>query len=111
MEFAHVSLRAGRNVTVLHRGKCLLNGFDPDLVQQLFVKTQRLGSNIQLQCEVKSIEKGDRGFEVHAQVAGAEQTFEADLVVHGAGRVPDVEDLGLTAAEVEAGNRGITVNE
>jgi glutathione reductase (NADPH) len=110
MEFAHVSLRADRNVTVLHRGKRLLEGFDPDLVQQLFEKTHRLGANIQLHSEVKAVEKSERGLQVHAQVAGAEKTFEADLVVHGGGRVPDIEDLNLAAAEVEGGNRGIKVN-
>lgn len=111
MEFAHVCLRADRKVTVLHRGKRLLEGFDADLVQQLFEKAQRLGANIQLQSEVKAIEKNDHGLQIHAQVAGAEKTFEADLVVHGAGRIPDIEDLNLPAADVEAGNQGIKVNE
>jgi glutathione reductase (NADPH) len=111
MEFAHVSLRVDRSVTILHRGKRLLEGFDPDLVQQLFEKTQRLGANIHLQSEVKAIEKNDSGLQIHAQVAGEAKTFEADLVVHGAGRVPDIEDLNLPAADVEAGNQGIKVNE
>jgi len=35
MVFAHVSLRAGCEVTILHRGERLLESFDPDLVQQL----------------------------------------------------------------------------
>ena len=43
MEFAHVSLRTNRDVTVLHRGRRLLEGFDPDLVEQLSQKTQHLG--------------------------------------------------------------------
>jgi glutathione reductase (NADPH) len=111
MEFAHVSLRVDRSVTILHRGKRLLEGFDPDLVQQLFEKTQRLGANIHLQSEVKAIEKNDSGLQIHAQAAGEAKTFEADLVVHGAGRVPDIEDLNLSAADVEAGNQGIKVNE
>jgi len=111
MEFAHVSLRANRSVTILHRGKRLLEGFDPDLVQQLFEKTQRLGAAIHLQAEAKAIEKNDGGLTVHARVAGAEKLFEADLVVHGAGRVPDIEDLNLAAAGVEAEKRGIRVNE
>jgi len=111
MEFAHISLRAERDVTVLHRGKRLLEGFDPDLVHQLFEKTQHLGATIHLQAEVKAIEKGNTGLTVHAQVAGAEKKFEADLVVHGAGRVPNIEDLNLTAAAVEADKRGIKVNE
>jgi glutathione reductase (NADPH) len=111
MEFAHVSVRTDRSVTILHRGKRLLEGFDPDLVQQLFEKTQHLGATIHLQAEVKAIEKGDGGLVVHAQVADAEKTFGADLVVHGAGRVPDIEDLNLTAAAVETDKQGIKVND
>ena len=111
MEFAHVALRADRQVTILHRGKRLLEGFDADLVQQLFEKTQHLGATIHLQAEVKAIEKGDGGLAVHAQVAGAEKTFGADLVVHGAGRVPDIEDLNLIAAAVETDKQGIKVND
>jgi glutathione reductase (NADPH) len=110
MEFAHISVRADRSVTILHRGKRLLEGFDPDLVQQLFEKTQHLGATIHLQAEVKAIEKGDGGLVVHAQVADAEKTFGADLVVHGAGRVPDIEDLNLTAAAVETDKQAIKVN-
>jgi glutathione reductase (NADPH) len=111
MEFAHVSLRADRSVTILHRGKRLLEGFDPDLVQQLFEKTQHLGANIQLQAEVKAVEKSDHGLEIYAQFAGLEKTFVADLVVHGAGRVPDTEDLNLEAADVETEKRGVKVND
>lgn len=111
MEFAHVALRANRDVTILHRGKRLLEGFDPDLVQQLFEKTQHLGAAIHLQAEVKAIEKSGGGLAVHAQVAGAEKTFDSDLVVHGAGRVPDVEGLNLAAAAVEADKQGIKVND
>jgi glutathione reductase (NADPH) len=34
-----------------------------------------------------------------------------DLVVHGAGRVPNIDTLKLKAADIEAGQRGIRVNE
>ena len=36
---------------------------------------------------------------------------EADLAVHGAGRVPDIAGLGLDDAGVDHGPRGIVVNE
>ncbi len=111
MEFAHISLRADREVTVLHRGERLLEGFDPDLVQQLFEKTQRLGARIHLQAEVKAVEENNGALRVHAQVAGAENILATDLAVHGAGRIPDIDDLNLAAAYVEAGPRGVKVNE
>src|SRR5207237_4577055 len=46
-EFAHVSVRCGAEVTVLHRGRRPLEAFDPDLVEQLLQKTRRLGVDVQ----------------------------------------------------------------
>jgi len=40
---------------------------------------------------------------------GIEATIVADLVVHGAGRVPQLSSLDLDAAEVDNGPRGVTV--
>jgi len=39
------------------------------------------------------------------------KVFEAELVVHGAGRVPEIDDLNLAAAGVQVEERGIRVNE
>lgn len=111
MEFAHIALRADRETTILHRGARLLEGFDPDLVQQLFEKTQRLGARIHLQAEVKGVEESNGGLRVHARVAGMETILATDLAVHGAGRIPDIDDLNLAAAHVESGPRGIKVND
>ena len=111
MEFAHISLRADRSVTILHRGKRLLEGFDADLVQQLLVKTRKLDALVEFEAEVKAIEKRNPGLTVHAEIAGSERTFAADMVVHGAGRVPDIEDLNLAEAKVESEKRGVKVNE
>ena len=48
---------------------------------------------------------------VHASANGVPQTFEADLVVHGAGRVPEIDDLDLETAGVKREKRGVTVNK
>ncbi len=110
-EFAHVAARVGAQATILHRGPRPLAGFDPDLVGQLVARTRKIGVDVQLEAEVKAIEETAKGLVVHAEVARAEKTIEADLVVHGAGRVPDIDDLGLDVAGVERGARGVTVNE
>jgi glutathione reductase (NADPH) len=111
MEFAHVALRAGAKVTVLHRGQRLLEGFDPDLVEQLTHKTRYLGADVQLHTEVKAIEKTSDHVIVRASVGREEHAFHADLVVHGAGRVPEIQDLNLGVAHVDAEERGVKVNE
>jgi len=111
VEFAHVAVRAGKRVTILHRGARVLQGFDPDLVEQLTQSTRKLGADVQLHTEVNGIEKTGGQLLVRASRNGEQQNFEADLVVHGAGRVPDIEGLNLTAAHVESEKDGIKVNQ
>ena len=110
-EFAHVAARAGAQVQILHRGARPLVGFDPDLVDRLAQATQDIGIDLRLETGVEAIEKDGDHFIVHASRKGAKQQFEADLVVHGAGRLPEIEDLDLEKAGVGYQKRGVTVNE
>ncbi len=107
-EFAHVAAQAGARVTILHRGSRPLEAFDPDLVQQLVKRTRELGVTVELGVEVRGVERTAAGVAV---LAGASRRFEADLAVHGAGRIPDLTDLDLGAAGVETARRGVVVNE
>ena len=110
-EFAHVALRAGSQVTIVHRGARPLPHFDSDLVDQLVKYTRELGADIQLECEAIGIEKTAGSLSVMTSTSGKQRTFEADLVVHAAGREPEIDDLNLETAEVEWEKRGIKVNE
>ena len=109
-EFAHVAARAGSNVTLLHRSRAL-KGFDPDLVDRLVERTRNLGIDVRLDTEVHAIEKHPGGLTVRASSGDEDVSFEADGVVHGAGRVPDLDDIGLDKAGVERSAGGIVVNE
>jgi glutathione reductase (NADPH) len=111
-EFAHVAARAGADVTILHRGARPLVRFDPDLVNRLVARTRELGVDLHLNTEPAAIEKVDAGFLVRANAQGETRTFDVDLVVHGAGRVPEIDDLGLDAAGVTWDpRRGVVVNQ
>ena len=111
-EFAHIAARAGAHVTILHRGARPLGRFDPDLVDQLVERTRELGVDVQLRSEVKEIKSTATGLTVHASRAGETRRFKANLVVHGAGRVPEIDDLGLDVAGVQYdATRGVTVND
>jgi len=110
-EFAHVAARAGSQVTMLHRGPRPLPRFDPDLVDQLVERTRQLGIDVQLGTKANAIEKSSAQFTIRALAAGETRTFQADLVVHAAGRVPEIDDLNLDAAGVEWDKRGVRVNE
>ncbi len=107
-EFAHIAIRAGAEVTILHRGERPLENFDADLVMQLVEASQSVGIAIRLGVEVTAIEKTQTGFTVHTRDG---KSFEADLVVHGAGRVPAIDRLDLEKAGIEYNARGVIVNE
>lgn len=110
-EFAHVAARAGAEVTILHRGERPLPRFDPDLVDLLVERTRKLAVRVELQTAVKGIEPTAEGLLVRAQTSGEDRLFQADIVVHGAGRVPEIDDMDLAAAGIEWNERGVTVNE
>jgi len=110
-EFAHVAARAGAQVQILHRGARPLEGFDPDLVDQLVCATRELGIEVVLNTAVKGIEKSGDQFIVKAATDEGERRFEADLVVHGAGRVPEIDELDLETGGVVRERKGVVVNE
>jgi glutathione reductase (NADPH) len=111
-EFAHIAARAGAEVTIVHRGQRPLEAFDPDLVGQLVQLTRELGVTVHLDTEVTAIDKTDGGLVVHARSGEQDRQLEADIVIHAAGRIPEVDDLGLDAAGIErAADGGIAVNE
>ncbi|GAC1594516.1 MAG: NAD(P)/FAD-dependent oxidoreductase [Myxococcales bacterium] len=107
-EFAHIAARAGAEATILHGRPRPLEGFDPDLVAVLVAASRERGIDIQFDARVERVERGADGFTVHGS-GGVH--LKADLVVHGAGRVPEVDDLGLEEANVDHGPRGIAVND
>jgi len=110
-EFAHVSARSGAQAQILHRGARPLEKFDPDMVARLVKATEELGVAVRLNTAVQRIEKSSGYFTVHASVNGAAQTFEGDMVVHGAGRVPEIDNLDLERAGVARDKRGVIINE
>jgi glutathione reductase (NADPH) len=138
-EFAHIAARAGAKVTILHRGKQPLEHFDPDLVNRLVQRSRDIGIDVRLQAAVKSIDKssslssssmttfngdGRNKLVVHYSSSSniskknkqnsdeMTSTVEADMVVHGAGREPNINGLDLMdAGGVKYTHRGITVNE
>jgi len=111
-EFAHVAAHGGAQVQILHRGDRPLEGFDADLVGQLLATTRDLGVEVQVRTTVTAIEKRGDEFVVHACAGDEKREAVADLVVHAAGRVPEIDDLALEAAGVARAKKGgVAVNE
>jgi glutathione reductase (NADPH) len=110
-EFAHLAAEADAQVQILHRGARPLEHFDPDLVNELVATNRELGIQIALNATVRMIERTKAGFIITASQSGAEQEYAVDMVVHGAGRVPEIDDLDLTTGGIERDQRGVIVNE
>jgi glutathione reductase (NADPH) len=110
-EFSHIAARVGAKVTVLEFADQILALFDPDLVGLLMAKSHELGIDVRTGTRVESVGKTSGGFTVHTASGDKHESYEADLVVHAAGRVPDIDTLDLDAAGVERDKRRLELNE
>ncbi len=110
-EFSHIAARAGARVTVLQRAERMLTRFEPELVDWLMEKFSEIGVEVRTGTEVEAIERLGSGFRVLARAGGQETAIEADLVVHAAGRGPDLEGLDLATAGVAVENGRLVLNE
>jgi glutathione reductase (NADPH) len=115
LEFAHVVRRSGAEVTILHRSERLLRQFDADMVDMLIKASEAAGIRILTDKPAVSIEKDDNGFVVKTGskpgTSSETQSFHADMIVNGAGRVPDIEDLHLEKAGVKIEKGAIEVDK
>jgi glutathione reductase (NADPH) len=102
LEFSHIYARAGTRVTILEVLPRLLGNLDADAVAQLRAATERIGVAIHTGVEIQRIERAADRLRVVYQEGASERTIEAERVVNGAGRVPDVDGLDLAAGNVAA---------
>ncbi len=110
-EFAHVAARAGAHVTIFHRDSRPLGQFDRDLVDRLVTRTREAGIDVHLATGVHRVETAGARRRIIGSAESGDVVVEADVVVHGAGRVPDLQDLNLEAAGVRHSHAGVAVNE
>lgn len=105
-EFAWLARMSGAEVTILHRSARVLKGFDAELVAMLVERYRELGIRVLTEAPVSRLRRDTGGLVVES---GAGDVV-ADLVVHGAGRMADVDELDLAQAGVEYGRRGVRVD-
>lgn len=109
-EFAHITARADRKVHIVHRGEQPLETFDAQMTDLLLEKVKEVGINGHLNSDVQSVKKTETGFTVTAKTDTETQDISGDLVLHGAGRVPDIDDMNLEQGNIERTKKGISVN-
>lgn len=110
-EFSNIAARAKAKVTVLQRGDRMLTHFEPELVGWLMESFEAVGIDVRTGTEVTAIETAGDGYRITASSGGQSVTIEADLVIHAAGRVPNLDGLDLDAAGVAVKDRRLQLNK
>jgi glutathione reductase (NADPH) len=110
-EFSHIAARAGAKVTVLQRAARMLPTFDAEVVGWLMEKFAEIGVDVRTGNAVTAIERTGDEYRVHAQTPQGEAVATADLVVHAAGRLPDIAELNLSAANVAVADGRLQLND
>jgi glutathione reductase (NADPH) len=94
---------------IIDRGARPLKGFDPDLVDLLVARSSDAGIEVRTETTITAIDQVGSGYHVALETAGNRAEIEVDLVVHGAGRIPQLSKLALDAANVAHDTEGVTV--
>lgn len=110
-ELAHIAASAGSKVHIIQRGNLPLKGFDPDLVEKLVQVTEMKGIKVHVGCAAEAIEKKNDRLLVTMKKDNTLLTLDADMVVHGAGRIPNLDGLALEKGAVNYDKNGINVDE
>lgn len=108
-EFASIFNGLGSQVTQIYRGEQILRGFDEEVRHFVAAEVVKHGVDLRLNTDVVSVQRQAQGLRV-ALVGGGD--IMADAVLYATGRVPNTQDLGLSAAGVASGKHGeVLVNE
>ncbi len=74
-------------------------------------KFQAVGIDVHTGTVVEGVEKTGAGYRVKASSNGQSMAFEADLVVHAAGRMPNLDSLDLNRAAVAVKDGRLQLND
>jgi len=108
VEFAHIFNGMGRKVTLVHRGRRVLRGFDGDVRDAVTAGLRARGVELHLENEVERIEPRDGSVDLRLATG---ITLHTDIFMCATGRVPATADMGLEEAGVALGDqRGVVVD-
>ena len=102
VEFAGVFAALGTRTTLLHRGKTLLRGFDPEIAAAL---GEAYAERMDLRLG-RTVERLDRTDGAICATLNDGERLEVDCVLVATGRRPNVEGLGLEQVGITLDARG-----
>ncbi len=99
-ELAQAFARLGSHVTIIERNEHILKKEDADAAEILARVFHNEGLEVLTQAQAKRVERTEAGKRIVLEIGGEARTIEVDEILVGAGRAPNVQDLGLEAAGV-----------
>jgi pyruvate/2-oxoglutarate dehydrogenase complex dihydrolipoamide dehydrogenase (E3) component len=111
LEFAHIFASAGVKVTILQRGKVLLNSQDEESSNVIEEISEKRGIQVLTGTTANRITKDNDDFIVEYNQDGQPGKLTTKMVLMATGRTPDLDDLELEKAGIEYTKKGIKVNE
>jgi len=105
-ELAQSFARLGTKVTIIEKGEHFLPREDADAVAVLLGAFERDGVDIHLGTNLTRVETANGGKVLHLENGGSSTTLEVDEILVGVGRAPNVDGLGLEAANVAFDRQG-----
>lgn len=113
LEFAQAMRRFGSRVTVIQRGKQLLDREDPDVAAAVLEMMRDEGVEVLLQSEVQSVTgRSGSGVKLQVRAGKSDTAIEASDILVAAGRTPNTDRLDAGKGNIRLDSRGyIQVDE
>jgi pyruvate/2-oxoglutarate dehydrogenase complex dihydrolipoamide dehydrogenase (E3) component len=112
LEFAQAYRRFGSRVTVIARGRQVLDHEDPDVAEAVAQLLVDEGVEVLLDATALRVEGARGAWRVLVQTRSGERAIEGSDVLAALGRTPNTDGIGLDLAGVNLDARGyIAVNE
>src|SRR5262249_2088697 len=109
-ELAQAFARLGTQVTALEVAPQVLIREDPDAAAPVASALEEDGVALLLDTKLERVERRGAARVLRVTTPAGSREIEADAVLVAIGRAPNVEDLGLEAAGVRYGPKGVTVD-
>jgi len=110
LEFAHYYSALGSEVTIVQRGMQVLRDMDGDVALAASDALCARGVRLFLGTTLTRVEKCEAGKRVVFQQEGTEHSVEAEEIVYGLGRAPNLEGLSLESAGLKASHGRLAVS-
>ena len=110
-ELAQALRRLGSEITMIEMAPQFLIREDPDAADILIRTFQREGIQVLLDAGCSRVETRKDNKILTVKHQGVEKLIEADEIMVGAGRVPNIDNMGLHAAGVATNRFGVVVDD